>query len=30
MPVVFVDTMDEAWAWIEQRRQEYHAAKQQQ
>jgi hypothetical protein len=29
MPVVFVDTMDEAWSWIEQRRQEYHAAKQQ-
>jgi hypothetical protein len=28
MPVVFVDSMEDAWAWIEQRRKEYHAAKQ--
>src|SRR5688572_737596 len=25
MPVVFVDTIDEAWDWIEKRRTEYHA-----
>jgi len=27
MPVMFVDTMDEAWVWIEKRRAEYHAVK---
>ena len=27
MPVMFVDTVDEAWAWIEKRRAEYHANK---
>jgi hypothetical protein len=27
MPVMFVDTIDEAWAWIEKRRAEYHGAK---
>jgi hypothetical protein len=25
MPVMFVDTIDEAWDWIEKRRAEYHA-----
>jgi hypothetical protein len=25
MPVMFVDTWEEAWAWIEKRREEYHA-----
>lgn len=25
MPVMFVDTPDEAWDWIEKRREEYHA-----
>lgn len=28
MPVMFVDTIDQAWAWIEQRREEYHSRKQ--
>lgn len=28
MPVMFVDTPDEAWAWIEKRREEYHASRQ--
>jgi hypothetical protein len=27
MPVMFVDTMEEAWVWIEKRRAEYHEAK---
>jgi len=27
MPVVFVDTQEEAWAWIEKRREEYHSKK---
>lgn len=27
MPVMFVDTVDEAWAWIEKRRAEYRAEK---
>ena len=25
MPVMFVDTWEEAWTWIEKRREEYHA-----
>jgi len=27
MPVMFVDTWEEAWAWIDKRRAEYHAKK---
>ena len=27
MPVVFVETEDEGWAWIEQQREKYHASK---
>jgi hypothetical protein len=27
MPVVFVDTEEEGWAWIEQQRKEYRARK---
>jgi hypothetical protein len=27
MPVMFVDTPEDAWAWIDKQREEYHARK---